>query len=931
MRPSALLLLPLLSTGLLPGCTGKAVVETENQPPSAPALSLGPTDARTDDDLVVSVRTEAADPDGDTVAYGYAWFQNGVARGDLTEATVPAAETTKGDVWEVTVTPNDGALDGAAATASITVLNSVPVVTLAFDPEAPTTEDELRVVPTAEDADGDPVTFTYAWSLEGAAAGYSFDTVPADATTQGDRWSVTVTPSDPEGAGLPVVAEVSISNSAPEVLAVSLVPDQPYVTDDVVATAAGYDADGDAIVFDYRWFVDGTEVQSGPSDTLPAGSFAKHQRVSVEVTPNDGVTDGTPFASTDATALNSLPSASTPAIDPATAYEASTLTCVPAGFTDADGDPEGWTYAWSVNGGAAGSTSTLDGAAFDKGDRVTCAATPEDGEESGEAATSAERTISNTAPVLASVDLSTYAPTENDTLSVTIGAVIDDDGDTLGYGYEWYVNGSVAGTTSTLASNRFAKNDSIYVVVTPWDGTSYGSPVSSAVATGTNTAPTITRVTLSPSAVYTSSTITASVTSSDLDGDTVSYSYDWYVDGYPRGSSTSATLSGASYFDKGQVVYVIVTPNDGDADGATATSSSVTVANTAPTAPVVAITPGDAVDGDDLTCTVVTAGTDADGDALTYSFDWDVDGVAYTGATDGGTSSVVDGGDVGGGETWACEAEATDGTAVSGSTSAEITTGFASYTTDYGNYMVIVSPGTFTMGGGNGDSTSIYVDHQVTLTHTFWIGEHEVTQSEWASWTAAPDTTPSYFTGSDLPVEQVSWTTVAKYANALSAAEGLTPCYTSSGSAVATAYLSNPYVCPGYRLPTEAEWEYAARADEDFTYAGSDTVTDVGWHIYNASSRTHNVCLLSPNAWGLCDMSGNVWEWTNDWYSASYGGYGTGASASDPAGPSTGSYRSLRGGAVDNYPISLEVSNRAPVPASTEGNNLGFRLARTVP
>jgi len=286
------------------------------------------------------------------------------------------------------------------------VLNSVPVVTLAFDPEAPTTEDELRVVPTAEDADGDPVTFTYAWSLEGAPAGYSFDTVPADATTQGDRWSVTVTPSDPEGAGLPVVAEVTIANSAPEVLAVSLVPDQPYVTDDVVATANGYDADGDTIVYDYRWFVDGTEAQSGPSDTLPAGSFAKHQRISVEVTPNDGVTDGPPFASTDATALNSLPSASTPAIDPATAYEASTLTCIPAGFTDADGDPEGWTYAWSVNGRAAGSDSTLDGAAFAKGDRVTCTSTPEDGEESGEAATSAELTISNTAPVLASVDLS---------------------------------------------------------------------------------------------------------------------------------------------------------------------------------------------------------------------------------------------------------------------------------------------------------------------------------------------------------------------------------------------------------------------------------------------------------------------------------------------------------------------------------------------
>ncbi len=101
----------------------------------------------------------------------------------------------------------------------------------------------------------------------------------------------------------------------------------------------------DPITYAYTWFADGTEVQSGESDTLAAGSFAKHQRISVEVTPNDGFTDGEAMLSADAVALNSQPTATAASLDPATAYEASTLTCLPAGFADADADAEGWAYS----------------------------------------------------------------------------------------------------------------------------------------------------------------------------------------------------------------------------------------------------------------------------------------------------------------------------------------------------------------------------------------------------------------------------------------------------------------------------------------------------------------------------------------------------------------------------------------------------------
>ncbi len=436
-----------------------------NSAPSAPDVSIGPVGARTDDDLVAVVEG-SDDQEGDEVTFAYAWKQDGLPRNDLTTDTVPASETVKGEVWEVSVTPNDGELDGEPGTATATVLNTPPVVTVAFAPEAPATDDDLVAVPAALDADGDAVSVTYTWTVDGTPADYTFDTVPADATTHGERWAVTVTPADDEEAGEPVVAEVEIANSAPVMLAVTITPEAPYADEDVVALVEAADADGDTVT--YTWFVDGDEVQAGANDTLPGGSFAKHQRIGVEVVPNDGAVDGAAMSSADAVVINRPPVAGSAAISPNPAYEASTLSCTGAGFTDIDGDTESWTYAWAVDGADTGvATATLDGSCFSKGSAVSCSATPFDGEDAGVAVASAALTIANTPPVLASADLSTLAPTENDTITVTLGAATDDDGDAVSYGYDWYVDGALASTSSTLPANRFARGDSIYVVVTP--------------------------------------------------------------------------------------------------------------------------------------------------------------------------------------------------------------------------------------------------------------------------------------------------------------------------------------------------------------------------------------------------------------------------------------------------------------------------------
>ncbi len=259
--------------------------------------------------------------------------------------------------------------------------------------------------------------------------------------------------------------------------------------------------------------------------------------------------------------------------------------------------------------------------------------------------------------------------------------------------------------------------------------------------------------------------------------------------------------------------------------------------------------------------------------------------------------------------------------------------------TDYvsmnGSGMVALQPGTFTMGGGAGDPDFEYTDHEVTLTHAFWIGRTEITRAEWEADPA--DSVWTYYstgcTASDCPADILSWYDAVKYANWLSDGEGLADCYTVDGFDVAEAYLADPYSCPGYRLPTEAEWEYAARAGEDTTYSGGNTAADVAWTSENSDSRSHSVCTtpVAENAFGLCDMSGNAWEWVNDWSSDSYGGYGDGSPGVDPAGPEAGDKRGLRGGYWYNVASHARVDTRYQEVPSVAYDEFGFRLARSVP
>ncbi len=236
----------------------------------------------------------------------------------------------------------------------------------------------------------------------------------------------------------------------------------------------------------------------------------------------------------------------------------------------------------------------------------------------------------------------------------------------------------------------------------------------------------------------------------------------------------------------------------------------------------------------------------------------------------------------------------------------------------HGYEMVAIEAGKFWMGSPSGekDRDADETRHRVSITQVFAIGTTEVTQGLYES---VMGENPSHFKGGRNPVENVSWHDAVKFCNRLSELEGLDAAYRISGETVTWDRSAN-----GYRLPTESEWEYAARGGEEHVYSGSDDVDEVGWVGEGWEGGHHEVGGKRANAWGLHDMTGNVWEWVWDWN----GSYPSGTSA-DPMGPSAGSYRVLRGGSWGNYPRYARVANRYSNDPGYR-YNLGLRLARSL-
>lgn len=241
---------------------------------------------------------------------------------------------------------------------------------------------------------------------------------------------------------------------------------------------------------------------------------------------------------------------------------------------------------------------------------------------------------------------------------------------------------------------------------------------------------------------------------------------------------------------------------------------------------------------------------------------------------------------------------------------------------------VHIAPGMFSMGSPASEEGRFDNEpqHEVTLTRGFYLQTTEVTQGEWQR---VMGNNPSFHSscGSTCPVEQVSWLDAVSYANARSRLEGLSECYDDAGSVRGGGSI---YACTGYRLPTEAEWEYAARAGT--TGARHGELGQVAWFFENSRpsgpgmDAVHPVGQLQANAWGLYDMLGNVSEWTHDQYES---GSNYPSSPTDPVGDSGSSLQVFRGGNFVSDARVARAAYRTGASPDHRAQNLGFRLARS--
>lgn len=419
---------------------------------------------------------------------------------------------------------------------------------------------------------------------------------------------------------------------------------------------------------------------------------------------------------------------------------------------------------------------------------------------------------------------------------------------------------------------------------------------------GSNHAPVAMTDTLT---VMGSQAVTDTLTATDSDGNSLTYSI------VSNGTKGQATFTNAA---TGAVTY---TPNsgatgtdsftfkvnDGQADSNTATVTvTITNLNDAPVASAGTL----GITGS-ATGTGTLGATDGDGDALTYTLisNGSKGTVIITNSATGTYSYTPNSGATG---TDTFTFKVNDGQVDSNTATVTVTiVESTDLTNSLGMTFKRIPAGTFTMGSpsSEADRGSDEVQHQVTISQAFYMQTTEITQGQWR---AVMGSNPSYFSscGDDCPVEQVSWNDLQNF----------------------ILYL-NEMGQGTYRLPTEAEWEYAARAGTTTAYSfGSNpnNLGSYGWYLSNASSTTHPVAQKLPNPWGLYDMYGNVWEWVQDWY-----GSFTSSAVTDPQGASSGSDRVVRGGSWYRDPVSLRSANRDYGDPGNRGLGIGARVLRTAP
>jgi hypothetical protein len=645
------------------GLTADAVVGFRiNTPPEAPVIGIAPDPAQTIDNLSVSI-ISGGDADGDTVTYSYLWLKNGVAT-SMSTASISSSDTQKGDIWTIRVTPNDGHQDGVTTEASISIDNTEPVVSsVAISPSLPNNDEVLTCTASVFDPD-ESTTDTYVWKNESTGAslgtGSTLD-LASLSIAPATEISCTYIATDSSAASSSDMAILTVQNRSPSISTVSITPSSAGTSETLDCVVQASDLDGESLIEDFSWENSTTNVILGSDSTLildPTMS-APGDVIACIVTVFDASGDSA-IQSTDVIIQNSDPFVSSVEISPSEPLNTDTLTCISIA-EDADLESLTESFSWfnDTTGDSLGTSSilTLDPSTAVAGDDIRCVVTVED-PSGGSDTQEMIVTVLSTAPQFtqeAEIDPNTSVMI-TDTL-VCSGTAIDSDGSipTLEYSWSNDTQGVVIGTTDTLSLSLAIANPTddvtCTIAATDIDGE---TTTSDATITIENSVPVIDSLQLSPQTLFTDDDVTATVITSDADGETVLVAYEWSVNGVVV-STTSSTLS-ASNFIKGQMISVSVTPSDAQGSGIPSIDSLL-VQNSPPEPPSISVDPVDAMDTDDVICSMDISSSDVDGDSITYSFEWLVDGVSS-----GNTSDTLTATETAVGEIWTCVVTPDDGT-----------------------------------------------------------------------------------------------------------------------------------------------------------------------------------------------------------------------------------------------------------------------------
>jgi hypothetical protein len=636
-------------------------------------------------DRKVTLTGLVEDAEDETDALEVVWSSDidGSFEGDL---TVDSDGTVSGHVYlsegehglTLQVTDSDGKTGSDSVVVDVGPPNVPPECSItAPEPDALLDPDgETALVGVGTDANQASNTLDATWSSDrDGLLGATAPTTDGDVTTVVSGLhagihviTLEVTDELDEACTASVVVAVGtppeITINMPIEGAILMAEDEAHLS----ATVA--DAD-DAETLLYVGWVSSMDGDLGGSNADEFGDVAVGATLSLgehELTAT--VTDSHGQTATDVVTftVDDVPVVSGVEISPDPALATNVLTCTWTFSDETGGDAS--LATWAINGTDVATGPTL-ASGHVHGDLVTCTVVPSDGVLTGEGV-SDDLVVSNSPPSIDGVAISPAAPMSSSPLECTYSGFFDADGESDVSEMVWTLGGAEVGTGPILMSG-YGRGDVLTCTVTPKDGTDSGAPVSASVVIE-NSPPEVVSASLSPSEAFTNSTLSLIATTTDFDGDSVSLTHAWTVDGTTVGE-TGSTLSGATYFDKHQVVQVTATPSDGLTSGSPSAPLSITISNSPPNPPSLVFIPAEPVEGeDDVWCAVDGPATDLDGDGVALGFAWELEGSTWSGPTlstaeSGDTIPLSETAD---GQLWQCTVTPDDGEDVGPMVSAEV-------------------------------------------------------------------------------------------------------------------------------------------------------------------------------------------------------------------------------------------------------------------